>query len=385
MFGGVGRRDGLAVGVERDEADAAFDDERVLAAGDDVAEAHPPDRVERRATTPCGCRPSRRRASSVRRNGRFDARRAVGRVAGESGDRRRSRRPAALDACRRSARRSAAADRRPVERRLARWASGRRGRSGCRRQIARRLRERRRGDPRIDSRREQRSVGRHRAALRARSVSDDVAADGQVVGDERRRVEQHVGSRANARSGRDLLGEVVRGRSAICQFRSASRIGVPVVEPAGQRVEQRRSAGRLRCGRAPDSRGRSLRAGERQPRRAARLPPRGGCRSTSPEPARGPARRAAPHQVRRQEKDVGVADVVAEREDHVDDVRPSAAAAARRASRPNELHRARRRRGAGPAQPNCWRRSKAYIAQRARRPCGLRHCAAPSCRASRPS
>ena len=31
--------------VERDEADAAFDDQRVVPAGDHMAEAHPPDRV----------------------------------------------------------------------------------------------------------------------------------------------------------------------------------------------------------------------------------------------------------------------------------------------------------------------------------------------------
>src|SRR2546422_6875284 len=42
---GVRRTDGLAALVERDEADAALHDERVLPRGDHVSEAHAPDRV----------------------------------------------------------------------------------------------------------------------------------------------------------------------------------------------------------------------------------------------------------------------------------------------------------------------------------------------------
>ena len=47
MFALVAGAERPARRIDRDEAQTAFDDERVMTAGDDLSEAHPPNRVER--------------------------------------------------------------------------------------------------------------------------------------------------------------------------------------------------------------------------------------------------------------------------------------------------------------------------------------------------
>ena len=311
MLDRVGGADRRAVLVERREADAALDDQRVLMRGDDVAESHAADGVGRqpRVHPDLDVDAVERELAAERPIGRRSIR--SGTLAGDAGDdgvvagRQRGR----------VVRRSALAAPPTARRRRARGratAAARTARSACpagrRRRVSASVGAATRGS-RDD--RQQRTVrGFDR---RARAFGErDAPSDRPVVGDQRRRVEQRRRACARRRSpGRFTFAKYERPLP-ICQFRSVSRIVAAIVEAGGQRARAPSSAACRGCDRAPESRDTRAR------RRTASAAPRRPAAPSGPSaPDQHDARRGEQRdqQVRRQVEDVRVADVVAVGED----------------------------------------------------------------------
>ena len=186
----------------------------------------------------------------------------------------------------------------------------------------------------------------------------DRAADGVVVGDERRRVQQHVGHRARRRSqAARTLAKYVR---PFCDLpvQVGEQNGAPIVEAGRERREHF---------------SRPIAAAIERRKIAIRPATPAVRRSSAPPPAASLAarRRAASasagrdeqrdHEMRRQVEDVRVADVVAEREDDVGREEHGHQHGATRSpvrascTRPATA-------SSGAIGPNCCRRSNQYIA-----------------------
>ena len=90
MLAAYAVRSGRPVASNADEADAPFDDERVVASGDDVSESHAPDRVGREPRLHADLDPESRPAGPAA-NGGFDADDEIGRAGRRGRRRRRSR------------------------------------------------------------------------------------------------------------------------------------------------------------------------------------------------------------------------------------------------------------------------------------------------------
>ena len=254
--GRVAVRSGPPRSSNADEADAAFDDQRVVAGGDDVAEAHPADRVGRQPRLHADVDRDAVDRRRVRRNGtvcRRDEQRAR---AGDARRPRRSRRRAAATGrAAGRARCSAPCEIRRVEAQIARRLQHAEHVARAGRQIARRVVDagaaRRRADRARSAAAVRTRPRRSRARARSATTSRPMA---RLSRDERRRVEQRrPACRATASSGRLHLGEV---REAVLHLpvQIGEQDGAPIVEAGGQRREDSRPADRRRFGRAPGSR-----------------------------------------------------------------------------------------------------------------------------------